>query len=272
VPRISDEFLDCSFYTYDSAPSARAGEQYGATGFFVGVPREGSSGLPHTYAITNSHAIKTHVVIRLNTQAGDLDIVETERTDWVYHPDGDDVAALPITLDSKHSFRLVPISMLLTEEDVAKYRIGPGDEVFLVGRFISHDGRQTNLAAVRFGNISMLPHEPVEHPSGIKQSSFLVECRSLPGNSGSPVFLDAVPHQRNTVRTPGQVPPQKLLGIDWGHLPRHASVLERDRRTVVSEGWCVEVNSGMAGVVPAWKIKELLYCEEFRHQREQNER
>jgi hypothetical protein len=48
-----------------------------------------------------------------------------------------------------------------------------------------------------------------------------------------------------------------LLGIDWSHISDTAPVKERDG-SPVSDGWKVEQNTGLMGVVPAWKIAEIL--------------
>jgi Ethanolamine utilization protein EutJ (predicted chaperonin) len=52
-----------------------------------------------------------------------------------------------------------------------------------------------------------------------------------------------------------------LLGVDWGHLPTTQDILDQSGKPV-SEGWKVAVNTGMAAVVPAWKLTDLLDLEE----------
>lgn len=54
--------------------------------------------------------------------------------------------------------------MFLTEESVTSDMISPGEDVFMVGRFVDHDGGQVNLPAVRFGNVSVMP-TPLEQPN-----------------------------------------------------------------------------------------------------------
>ena len=76
---------------------------------------------------------------------------------------------------------------------MAQLYVGPGDDVFFVGRFISQQGQQRNTPTVRQGVISMLPHEKVPSWEGTPVDSFLVEARSLSGYSGSPVFLNRQP-------------------------------------------------------------------------------
>jgi hypothetical protein len=52
-----------------------------------------------------------------------------------------------------------------------------------------------------------------------------------------------------------------LLGIDWCHLNNLIPVINQDGKQV--EGMKVRENTGMAGVVPAWKIMEVINAEEL---------
>lgn len=161
----------------------------------------------------------------------------------------------------------IGVGCFLTKERLQEHNIGPGDDVFMVGRFVNYDGRQRNLPTVRFGSISMMPWEPVTHPTrGIVQESYLVEMRSLSGYSGSPVFVylsDAKPPEGDTSRI--AITPQTswLLGIDWAHLPVIERVKQSDAKTDVSQGHVVLSNSGQMAVVPAWKLLELLYTDDL---------
>jgi hypothetical protein len=136
--------------------------------------------------------------------------------------------------------------------------MGPGDEVFMVGRFGTHEGRQRNTPVVRFGNISMMPWEPVMHPRGYTVESYLVETRSLSGFSGSPVFVYHTPHTPYPNNYPNREQGTWLLGVDWGHLPIHEKVRWKDDRSLVDENWIVDSNSGQMAVAPVWKLQELL--------------
>ena len=142
--------------------------------------------------------------------------------------------------------------------------VGPGDEVFFVGRFVTHEGRTRNLPTARFGNIAMLPHEPVRNPeSGIDQESFLVEARSVSGYSGSPVFVYIPPM---ALRPPQRILSNSshgpfLLGVDWGHLGGKDLVRDRSGRPA-EEGFHILQNAAMMTVVPAWRLQELLDTEE----------
>jgi len=44
--------------------------------------------------------------------------------------------------------------------------------------------------------------------------------------------------------------------------------MEKDKKTEVPERWRVRSNTGMAGVIPAWKLSELLDISGLKIQRE----
>jgi hypothetical protein len=157
--------------------------------------------------------------------------------------------------------------LFLTQQAIEEHNIGPGDDVFMVGRFVTHDGRQRNTPSLRFGDISMMPRGPVMHPRGYTVESFLVETRSLSGYSGSPVCVSVPKNILRPARERGTYSPREggfwLLGVDWGHIPIYENVLEKNREDEIPEGWVVESNSGQMAVAPAWKLKELLDMEEL---------
>lgn len=212
MPRIRDDILDSVFYLYPTADAAERGESSGGTGFLVAIP---STTQPeffsHLYAVTNSHVIREgkSPFIRLNTVEGSSGIWNLKGMDWVHHPDADDIAVCPIPFISpEFRAKFFPRSMFLTSEVIEKFSIGPGDDVFLIGRHVNHEGKQRNLPSVRFGNISMMPLEPIRNSRGLLQESFLVEARSIGGYSGSPVFVHIPPFAHR--EGPGSMMPGTL--------------------------------------------------------------
>jgi len=273
VPRILEVFLNSVVYLYPSAGDADAGTAAGGTGFVISVPSEAHEGYGYEYCVTNSHVIReaegNSPIIRLNTKDGGRDVIETGQEHWVHHQDGDDLAVCLLALADTDYFKYsaLPHTFFLTEEYMKQQSIGPGDEVLMVGRFATQEGRQQNTPVVRFGNISMMPWEPIMHGRGYTVESFLIETRSLSGFSGSPVFVYHAP----TTPYPQNLPPREqgtwLLGVDWGHLPIYEKVKEKNRKDDVPEGWVVQSNSGQMAVAPAWKLQELLDQEELVVQR-----
>ncbi|PJI55722.1 hypothetical protein CTI14_02415 [Methylobacterium radiotolerans] len=135
----------------------------------------------------------------------------------------------------------VGTDQFLTAEQISQLSIGAGDEVFMIGRFLNMQGDGIIKPVVRFGSISMETTEFVHNKAmGQDEESFIVEMRSRTGFSGSPVMMyrtDATSistfHPTNFI--------YGLLGINWGY------IYNEDKE-----------NSFMNGVVPAWKILELL--------------
>jgi hypothetical protein len=225
-------------------------------------------------------------VIRLNRIDGSVIGYVTNQADWTLHPDGDDIAVLPIPMN-RSEIRCMSIgpSRFVTQQLIEDEDIGIGDDTIMVGRFIGHDGRQRNTPAVRFGNIAMMPHEKIKTTTGFEQGGFLVELRSMPGYSGSAVYIyspntmqdmsarrggqDMAPLSDYNLFGPNaqqhinlmdhKMTPKGpyLLGIDFSHLNKNVRVRDAADRPH-PEGWFVRENAGMAGVAPAWKIAEVL--------------
>ena len=262
MPRIDNRFLDAVVYLYPSQDDARDGREAGGTGFIAAVETPPGADRGQLYVVTNSHVVREgqSPIVRVNFAAGRSDIIPLELDQWEHHPDGDDVAAAAIGLLEEHRFASVPLSMFLTQELMAQHNLGLGDECFFAGRLVGRDGIEANFPTLRFGSLARLPVEPVRHPRGFGQESFLVEARSLSGYSGSPVFVyqSAVITAEDTRYRAWDNSPVYLLGVDWSHLGIHRPVLEADKRTRSPGTHWVELNAGMMGVVPAWKVAELL--------------
>jgi hypothetical protein len=92
-------------------------------------------------------------------------------------------------LSSEHSFRWVDFRTALPDAATEDFRIGIGDTVAMLGSLIGHDGKVRNSPIARFGTIAMMPGDKIKNLFGADQETYLVECHSIPGFSGSPVFL-----------------------------------------------------------------------------------
>jgi hypothetical protein len=187
VPAIPLEILDCSIYLYPSQDAAEAGEQTGGSGFLVFVGLSGYEAGTF-YAVTNTHVVGMGcTTVRLNTTDGGHAIVTVDDHHWFRHPDGDDVSVAEVTLTSDFRFKAISTDSFLDGLDPTYFTVG--QEVFMVGRYVNHEGRQRNNPTARFGHIAQLPYEPIRTSAGIEQEGFLVDMRSLAGYSGSPVFV-----------------------------------------------------------------------------------
>ncbi len=273
MPRIRDDFLECVIYLYPSWKDAEEGSAIGGSGFLIGVPTENlAQNFWCLYAVTNKHVINDGSrVIRLTTREGDKCIHETEERDWIFHSDGDDLAICLISIDpNKVQFRHISHKELLTKEECERLRVGIGDDVFIVGRFINHEGRQRNSPTARFGSIAQMPLEPIKM-GGFDQECFLVEARSIGGFSGSPAFWHVLPFGGGQVRlvTNWSLGPL-LLGVEAGYMYDWLPVCDSAGRPITFQGVIsqqVRNNSGMMIVIPAWKLASLLVGDKALAQR-----
>lgn len=292
MPWIDPSYLECTVYNYPSEKEAEDGDRVGGTGFVVGFYLGERSDRPRPVVlcvVTNKHVIDAgNTTIRLNTLDGKKDIVALDGVRWYTHPNGDDLAVCPINFSPLHKpvYYNIPSDAFLTKETIAKYEIGPGDDVFIVGRFVNHEGKQRNLPSLRFGNIAQMPWEPIKI-DGRDQESFLIEGRSISGYSGSPVFV-YLPQQmpganwnrdalkmvkEGKLRIPGvskarvDVPillGPWLLGIDFCHIRWDEKIWSKITKKPVSDDWFIKSNTGMMGVIPAWKLMEILEGPEMK--------
>jgi hypothetical protein len=278
MPRIPQSLLKSTFYLYRSAEDAREGRPFGGTGFFVGVPAPDVPNLYYVYAVTNWHAAvhAQATVIRVNKKGGGIDILELNSTDWMFRPGGQDVAVADVPIDyEKYDIDWIPTELFLSRNLVDHYDIGPGEDVFMVGRFVDHDGGDSNVPSVRFGNISVMPR-PVLQPTGGMEESYLLDLHSRSGYSGSPVFVYRTSGSDLTVTKPGPTVTNRflcLLGIHWGQFPEKWAIESgeldvADTMKLRATDRYVMGLSGMTMTVPAWAIADLLEIPDLVEKRE----
>jgi hypothetical protein len=131
---------------------------------------------------------------------------------------------------------------------LTQHNVGPGDNVFMIGRFINLQGGEEKIEpSTRFGNISAMLQPLRNSDLSRDQIGFAVEMRSRTGFSGSPVTVYRTQFD-DTFRTKAPKPYfWGLLGINWGYvLDEHGE------------------NTWLNGVVPAWKILETLEVPELK--------
>jgi hypothetical protein len=265
MPRIPQAYVDSVIYLYPSAVAAERGESVGGCGILVGVEYKGSPEAHHVYAVTNVHVAKETRVVRYNTGGGTR-TVDLTASRWLSHLDGSDVAVCRASIDAPVT--IMPTEIFLTRERVEEIPLRHGDELFMASRYISHPGENDNEPIVRFGTLAK--SRPVKIDN---RESFLAEMRSLPGHSGSPAFVYFTGLQLRLGADAVDALPKSaiyLLGLDWGHPPEKRRVLHRDGRPV-PEGFYVNDNSGIACIVPAWKIAEILESDDLVREREEAE-
>jgi hypothetical protein len=276
MPAIDPKFLKCAAYLYPSLDAGRKGERSGGTAFFVAFPVPGENGFV-PYVVTNRHLIEGGCLfLRIALRDGSTFVDEVPRELWTV-ADDDDLAVACLGLPDNHD--VIPLGVdLLIEEDCTfeGWPIFPGDDVLFYGRLIGHDGREKNKPVMRFGNISMLADAdaPIDF-GGHQQIAFLVECRSISGFSGAPAFVHL--SQPRTLHPDTQPPSHvwipggtRFLGVNCGHLPFYGVGRARPSSDAPKiPGLFVESSSGVAVVIPAWRLAALLNQEHFVRQREE---
>jgi hypothetical protein len=300
MPLIPQSVISGVFYLYASRSDAEAGRNPGGTGFIVrydGTFNHMVSG-HHFYGVTNWHVAckKGFSVIRLNKKDGGTDPIELGPEDWHFLPGKHDVAVAPLSLDDEiHDVSSISTRQFMErpiEHAMHRHEIGVGDDVFMIGLFIDHNGLATNVPSARFGNISMLPSPKaiIEQPTGYEGQSYVVDMHSRTGFSGSPVYvyrtfgndLTSVwgdrfeeieinnPQTDENFRTitarNGRIRTHnlfRLLGIHYAQFPERWPWSEQEEtaeasRDLAAKTGYVEGMSGMTCVIPAWDIVEVL--------------
>ncbi len=244
------------------------------TAFIVTVD-EGGHRFDHIVtALHNLEMIQGNVAeLRVNTRDNKSTIVQTQKDKWVCHPDHDpkrryiDVAVLPVGWTGHPGTGMANTALaedsFLSKELQSHLQIEPGEPVVTIGLLTSHYGEVHNLPVARVGNIALMRSGddlvPTNHGY---MDAHLVECRSIGGLSGSPVFVQIAPHRildGKIVQSSG-FKMAYLFGVMQGHyMTREPNDIasdtpdERDRASLDS------LNTGIAVVVPIDKVVETIY-------------
>ena len=166
--------------------------------FFVGkVDKEGE--LNAIYAVTARHNIdairnsnRTKVMVRLNDLSGGNTWIWSDAAGWFSNPRDPsiDVAIHQFNIPANYDHLVFPMELFLTEEIIKENEIGLGDEVVISGLFKYHFGDKRNIPIVRTGNIAGFHEEKIPTKNFGLMDAHLIECRSISGLSGSPVFVN----------------------------------------------------------------------------------
>ena len=247
------------------------------TAFFVGVQIPSKPSSFKVYLVTARHVLYKpettefldKVYIRLNKKDGGSEVgiipIKTEGADRTVFLDSDpsvDIAVIPFLPDeSRYDFKFLPEEFITTKEDYSKLKIREGSDIFFTGLFMPYPGAEKNYPVVRFGRVALVTDEKINW-KGIPMTLYLIEAGSYGGNSGAPVFF-----YLGSDREPGSLvvgpPVLKLAGIMQGtFLDAQEIKVINTKTTPISLS-----NMGIAAVVPAYKLHDLLYSKELKQQR-----
>jgi len=278
MPRMPETIIKTPVYIYPNENDAVENSEYGGTGFFFQVPSEAFPTKAYTYVVTNAHLVFRdeieHPILRINTVDNNFDFIPTLKEQWVRHPNGDDLAICRVFgLQDKHEIVALKKEDLIDMKFINDFNIGPGDEAVMIGRFRVLAGKNKNLPTHCFGNIAAMNNEPIYNEfTQLMQESFIVEMRSISGFSGSPVIVYIEPMSFRFKNGFGKTENlemnyyQRLLGIVWGHIKYQAKA-----KNQYDENINIEMDSAMAGVVPAWKLIDIIDSGDVVKNREEND-
>jgi hypothetical protein len=279
--RLRDEIKKLALFVGEQGVSEPV---WRGTGFLVEIPYEGIPNKSFGYFVTASH-VAEHVegrefLIGVNKTAGGVATVQfPQKHRWYRHPDKcTDVAVFPCSPDPNvFDFAVVHIDQFLTPEVVHERALGIGDEVVIVGLFTQHSGVGKLVPLVRFGNLAIFPDEIIANVKVGEGkfgdiSAYLIEARSIGGISGSPVMVketilirlrdegDKLTIGPNTLG-PGRVMQGEGQGYFLGLAQGHWEINPKDKNRYVwaKPGQDESVNLGIALVVPAYIIREVLF-------------
>ena len=134
-----------------------------------------------------------------------------------------------------------------------------------MGLFTPYFGAEKNIPFTRFGRVAMITDEKINW-DGTMMDLYLLETQSFGGNSGAPVFFSLDP-----TRIPGSIVigPRKLFlaGVMQGTFQDAQKI-----RFVQTQNAPISLqNAGIAAVVPAYKLREILFGKELFEMREKAE-
>lgn len=222
------------------------------TGFFVLlIANQKTDTAKFGYLVTAKSTLKKPdgaffdtVYIRINRKDGYCDTLNIPLTQngippYFTHPDSIvDLAIIPAYPDAnRYDFLFTPVGMIAPMDLFKKENIAEGDEVFYTGMLGSHIGIFKNIPVVRFGKIVQMSDEKYLWEK-LYAEFYLVEMAISKESKGSPLYFYA-----ESSKDTGNVTLLTkffLVGIVSGNYGE-------------SNG-----NAGLARVIPAYKLFELL--------------
>ena len=227
------------------------------TGFIYGVAETGTGDNIRPFLVTNRHVVADEdlIVIKVNrmddrpAEEFEVNLFEEPHL-MTTHPDGLDIAALPLPGEilSDHTLATHPITrgVSLSIAEAGEVGVSEGDGIFAIGFPLGLVGYEDqHFPIVKQGCIARIQ----DWLSG-RSRQILVDANIFPGNSGGPIFLR--PATLAVAGTKANAT-SYLIGIVSEYIAyRDVAVsTQTDRARVI-----FEENSGIVVVVPSDVIME----------------
>jgi len=257
-----------------------------ATGVFVGVKSLKSRDEIFAYFVTAKHAflapnapLPTKATVLLNNKEGGRTQVtfpvtlDGKNKNIYFHKDPlVDLAVFNVDASAvKYDIVVINDDMFASKECLTNGSLREGADVFLVGMLGTYWGEERVLPICRFGKLALAADEKIPL-DGVMRDLYLVEVTSVSGHSGGPVFFflgpDAVPGELRVGN-----PTLLLAGINVGFIndfqPLFEEVVENGKTSYkvatssAGNRLVMPANSGIAMVVPAYILHEIIFGDEM---------
>ena len=259
-------FTRCIVFVFATPDSRPIG-----TAFIIGYPIEGRDNQVIPLVVTAKHVVKNRGIIylRFTPRPGDdsqfykYDLQELQRDNdfWTDPDPAIDLAVFRTKAFAHTLFEPFPIKWIASKALFKEEDVKPTDRVIFPSLLSNYFGSKKNVPVFRDGMIAQIPEEdiPVSYKEGDstishKQPAILLDATSIPGASGSPVFLSTAPRfKNNKYQLTGTVP--LLIGVVQGFYGADREITEielSDLKQFYRE------NLGIAICIPAWALHDIL--------------
>ena len=249
------------------------------TGFFSFYPDERvGKDRGFAYLVTNRHVAQCwdendhpmqvkSISLRMNFADGGSRVIDLNRSGnvpWVLPSDDSvDLAIFPLAFDPKTiEYIPIPLSVFATDDVIASRDISEGSRIVFSGFFVQFQGEHRMQPIVREGIIAMMPDEKLLNTTGKLGKVFLGDVHIFGGNSGSPVFVDLAGMRGGSIIAGEDY---RLLGVVSGYFYEDQELSLKAATTLKGKA---HANSGIAIIVPASALKELIEDPRVKSKRE----
>lgn len=180
---------------------------------------------------------------------------------WEHDDTGVDIVVFRTQHFTGARYQPLPLELLASRADFKTEGIQTTDRVIFPSLLVNFMGATKNYPVIRDGSIALIPDEkvPMQYQIGNRviktsQEVLLLDATSIPGASGSPVFLWPGPRLKNGTFAIGGTRPL-VLGVMHGFYP--ASPREVVEIVTKVQRFYQE-NSGIAIVFPSYRVREII--------------
>jgi hypothetical protein len=240
------------------------------TGFFVGLKVPSKPNNFGLCLVTPKHVLYQPgttqfldtIYIRLNKKGGGSELAAIpiraqgkDKTIFMHSDPSVDLVAMQILPDQKrYDLKFIPDQFILSKEISVNINIYEGFEVFFPSLFFPAFGSAGNYPFIRFGRFALITDEKIAW-QGKPTALYLIDTGSCGANSGAPVFFFMESNRASVLKLAG------VIQGTFGDALQEIKITEKNKTPLPFS------NVGIAGVIPAYKLYELLFSEELKKQR-----